>query len=176
MPREFEFQWDLITDIPQDWGSKLSESTTKLYMYQDSGERSSDATRDWTRLACECPGVSSESVGPQWPAMGVRDIYYYSSWNRGMLEQVSLKEVANTAITPTIVWPQAYPSAENWIKVSPSMALPTRARPCFPTASPSHQEACTSLLSTSIRGQTEWKPQSQKTNPNWWHRSQPFLT
>ena len=46
MPREFEFQWDLITDIPQDWGSKLSESTTKLYMYQDSGERSSDATRD----------------------------------------------------------------------------------------------------------------------------------
>ena len=36
--------------------------------------------------------------------------------------------------------------------------------PDFPTASPSHQEASTSLLSLSIRGQTEWKPQSQKTN------------
>ena len=31
----------------------------------------------------------------------------------------------------------------------------------YPTASPSHQEASTSLLSSSIRGQTEWKPQSQ---------------
>ena len=28
----------------------------------------------------------------------------------------------------------------------------------FPIASPSHQEASTSLLSLSIRGQTEWKP------------------
>ena len=33
-----------------------------------------------------------------------------------------------------------------------------------PSASPSHKEASTSLLSSSIRGQTEWKPQSQKTN------------
>ena len=29
-----------------------------------------------------------------------------------------------------------------------------------------HQEACTDLLSSSIRGQAEWKPQSQKTNQN----------
>ena len=33
----------------------------------------------------------------------------------------------------------------------------------LPTASPSHQEASTSLLSSSIKGQTEWKAQSQKT-------------
>ena len=57
------------------------------------------------------------------------------------------------------------------------MALPTWVRPCFPTASPSHQEACTSLLSSSIRGQTEeartiiqrppeWKSQSQRANQN----------
>ena len=32
------------------------------------------------------------------------------------------------------------------------------------TASPSHQEAFTSLLTLSIRGQREWKPQLQKTN------------
>jgi len=38
--------------------------------------------------------------------------------------------------------------------------------PVFPMACSSHQEACTCLLSSSssIRGQTEQKPQSQKTN------------
>ena len=38
---------------------------------------------------------------------------------------------------------QPHPSAENWIKDLLSMALPMRARPRFPTASPSHQEAST---------------------------------
>ena len=33
-----------------------------------------------------------------------------------------------------------------------------------PSVSLSHQEASISFLSLSIRGQTEWKPQSQKTN------------
>ena len=46
------------------------------------------------------------------------------------------------------------------------MALPTESDPAFPTASPSHQKACTNLLSSSIRRQTERKPQSQKTNQN----------
>ena len=36
--------------------------------------------------------------------------------------------------------------------------------PDCPTVSPSPQEASISLLSLSIRGQTEWKPQSQKTS------------
>ena len=34
----------------------------------------------------------------------------------------------------------------------------------FPPVSLSHQEASISLLSLSIRGQADWKPQSQKTN------------
>ena len=38
------------------------------------------------------------------------------------------------------------------------------APPGKPLASPSHQEASTSLLSLSVRGQTEGKPQSQKMN------------
>ena len=68
-------------------------------------------------------------------------------------------------------------SADNWIKDLLSMALSTRTRPSFPTASSSHQEAGTSLLSSSIRGKTEevWtitsqppeqKPQSQKASQN----------
>ena len=30
----------------------------------------SDPTRDWTRIACECLGVSGWGMGQQWPAMG----------------------------------------------------------------------------------------------------------
>ena len=41
---------------------------------------------------------------------------------------------------------------------------PLEQDPDSPTTSPSHQEASTSLLSFSIRGQTDWKSQSQKTN------------
>ena len=36
--------------------------------------------------------------------------------------------------------------------------------PVSPTVSLCHQEASISLLSFSIRGRTDWKPQSQKTN------------
>ena len=64
-----------------------------------------------------------------------------------------------------------------WIKDLLSMALPTRARPRFPKSTPSHQEACTSLLTSSIRSQTEerrttipqiseQKTQSQEANKN----------
>ena len=41
---------------------------------------------------------------------------------------------------------------------------PSEQDPISPSVSLSHQEASISLLSFSIRGQTEWKPQSQKTN------------
>ena len=38
---------------------------------QDPGERSSDPTRDWPRLARESPGVSDRGVGQWWPAAGL---------------------------------------------------------------------------------------------------------
>ena len=50
---------------------------------------------------------------------------------------------------------QPQPSTENWIKDLPSMALPIRTRPSFPTVSLSQQEASISLLSFSVRRQTE---------------------
>ena len=75
-------------------------------------------------------------------------------------------------LPPTIVWPQVnnregtqhYPSIENWIKVLLNMAWPITTRPISPSVSLSHQENSISLLSFSIRGQADWKPQSQKTN------------
>ena len=50
---------------------------------------------------------------------------------------------------------QPHPSADNWIQVLLSTALPTRANPSFPHSSPSYQEPCTGLLSLSTTGQTE---------------------
>ena len=41
---------------------------------------------------------------------------------------------------------------------------PSEQDPVSPTVSISYQEASISLLYLSFRGQTEWKPQSQKTN------------
>ena len=53
-----------------------------------------------------------------------------------------------------------HPSADNWIKVLLSKALPTTADPVFPITSPSRQVAYSSLLASSIRGQTEQEPES----------------
>ena len=50
--------------------------------------------RDWPRLACECPGVSSRRVGRQWPAAGS------GALNETVQEQDLLKEVAIIFITP----------------------------------------------------------------------------
>ena len=54
-------------------------------------------------------------------------------------------------------------------KTYPGYLLPIQVElfqkdPVSPSVSLSYQEVSISLLSLSIRGQTEWKPQSQKTN------------
>ena len=50
------------------------------------------------------------------------------------------------------------------LKIYWSWSRPSEQDPVSPSVSLSHQEASISLLSFSIRGQTEWKPQSQETN------------
>ena len=72
----------------------------------------------------------------------------------------------------TMVWPlvnnregtQAHPSIENWIKDLLNLAPSIRTRPSFPLSQSLPSGSFHSLLSFSIRGQTEWKPQSQETN------------
>ena len=49
------------------------------------------------------------------------------------------------------------------LKIYWACPCPPEQDPVFPMASPIHQAACTHLLSSSIRGQREWKPQSCKT-------------
>ena len=130
--------------------------------HQDPGERSSDPTRDWARLAHEYPEVSGGGMGQRWPAAGSGALSACMGpfeGGRGYLHYLH-----------HVVWSnnregtQTHPSTENWIKDLLSMAPPIRTRPSFPSVSLSHQEAFISLLSFSIRGQTKWKPQSQKTN------------
>ena len=129
---------------------------------QDPGERSSDLTRDWPRLACACPGVSSIGVGWWWPASGLGALSgAVHAWDL-------LKEVTIIFITSTIVRPQVnnregtqiHPSTKTWIKDFLSIAPLIRTRARSPSVSLSYQEASISLLSFSIRGQTDWKPQS----------------
>ena len=73
---------------------------TKPCVHQDPGERSSDHTRDWPRLAHECSGVSGRGVGWWWPAAesGALSAAVHA-WKL-------LKEVAIIFITSTIVWLQ----------------------------------------------------------------------
>ena len=53
---------------------------------------------------------------------------------------------------------------------------PSEQDPVSPSVTLSHQEASISLLSFSIRGQTEWKLQSQKTNQTDHMDHKPCLT
>ena len=50
------------------------------------------------------------------------------------------------------------------LKIYLAWSHPSEQDPDTLTASPFYQEVSTSLLSLFVRGQTEWKPQSQKTN------------
>ena len=65
-------------------GKRLLECTPPPCVHQDPGERSSDSTRDWARLACECLAVSGRGAGQQWSAKGSGHDYN-SPWTHSML-------------------------------------------------------------------------------------------
>ena len=137
---------------------------TKPCAHQDPGERSSDPTRNRPRHAHECQGVSSGGVGWWWPVAGSKAL------SAAMPAWDILKEVTVIFITSTIVQAQVKQQWGNtdlpinrkldywFIEHSTIHQKKTQ----FPPVSLSHQEASISLLSLPIRGQTEWKPQSQK--------------
>ena len=50
------------------------------------------------------------------------------------------------------------------LKIYWAWSCPSEQDPVSPSVSLSHQETSISFLFSSIRGQTDWKPQSQKTN------------
>ena len=119
--------------------------------------------RHHKRLTQICPEVSSRGVGQWWTAGGLGSLSVaVHAWD-------ILKEVAIIFITSTVVWlqvnsrkgAQLHALTENWIKDLLNVDPPIRTRPSFPLSF-SHQEASWSFLSFTIKGQTDWKPQSQK--------------
>ena len=139
---------------------------TEPCTYQDPGERSRDPTRDWPRLplsvqslwqrrgtaeACFRVGgdeSSSACVGPFEGSLLYLH-YLHHSLAPGQITVREHRPALQQKIGLKIYWAWPHPSEQD--PVSPSVSL-------------SHQEASISLSSFSIRGQTDWKPQSQKTN------------
>ena len=164
-PREFDLKaigiW--LQNFHRIGKTDSWRAQTKSCAHQDPEERSSDPTREWARLACECPGVSGGGMGWQWLPWGhrhwIQQSLHKSFWRRSPLLPLPYHREGT----------QPHLLTENWIKDLLSMAP---NGPDSPTASLSHQEGSTSLLSLSIRGKTEWKPQLQKTNqPDYLHYS-----
>ena len=99
---------NLTLDASGIWLQKLHRTgetvswraQTRPCAHQDPGEKSSDPTRDWPRLACECPEVSNREVGWWWPAAGS------GALSAAVYPQDLLKEVVFIFITSTIVWSQ----------------------------------------------------------------------
>ena len=121
-------------ELTLDWETNTWRAQTELCEHQGPGERSSDPTRHWPRLARKCPGVSGRGLGWWWPAAGFGPLSTaVHTWDL-------LKDVAIIFITSTIVWPQVnsregtqlQPSTENWIKDLLSVAPPIRTRPSPP--------------------------------------------
>ena len=134
---------------------------TKSCVHQDQGERSSDPTRDWVRLAWECLGVSGRVLGWQWLPWGWGTDYSSPGISPLQGHHCPYHSLASDHYREGT---QPHPSTENWIQDLLNMAPPIRARPIFPHSQSLPSGSFHSLLSLSIRGQTEWKPQLKKTN------------
>ena len=122
-------------------------------------------------------GLSSESMISQ--SSGNYDCFWY--WQHSCIK-ILLSEWVASGQTASREGAQLHLSAD-MIK-DLSMDLPTEQDPVFPAASLSPQEACTSLLSSSIRKEKKQGSQSHRLQnenhnhrkPNWSHESQPCVT
>ena len=59
VPKEFdvEGQWDVITELPQDWGNRLLAPKKKRVCTR-AQEKGAVTPRETGTDVCECPGVS----------------------------------------------------------------------------------------------------------------------
>ena len=167
-PREFYFggQWDLITELAQDWGNRFSQGTIKTLCASGPSRKEQwphkrlSQTGLWvsrsfwqrrgSTVACHGVGaldtpVLAQSIGRTLPLLPLPLPYFglRANYREGT---------------------QPNPSRKNWIKDLQSMAPLIKARPRICHSQPLLSGSFHKLLSLPIRGQTEWKPQWQKTN------------
>ena len=101
-------------ELTQVWGNRLLEGTNRTCVHQDPGERSSDPTRHWPRLA----DVSRSLQQRRGSAVACCKV------EGTECSSALLKNVDTIFITSTIVWPQLnnregtqpHLWTENWIK------------------------------------------------------------
>ena len=91
----------------------LLKDINKTCAHQDPGEKSSHLKRDRARLACECPGVSGQGVGQQWPAAGSGALITAilggtMCWHKSFCSFEGFRSNYRER--------QPQPSVENWIK------------------------------------------------------------
>ena len=124
-----------LPELTQDWEIDSWRHKQNL-VHQDPGERSRDPTRDWPRLARECPGVSSGGAGHWWPAAGLEAVSVAGyAWD--LVKEVTIRSPASSPPQLGLrsnnrEGTQPHPSTENWIKNLLSMALRIRTRTSFP--------------------------------------------
>ena len=125
----------MIIDIPQDRGNRLLEGTNKALCSPGPSRREQWPHRRLTDL----PGSIWEPLAEVWVGSQGHGLQQsWQLWHAG----TSHFEMAITAVTPTIVWPQVsyregtepHPSAENLIKDLLSIPPPPhiRTRPSLP--------------------------------------------
>ena len=140
-----EGQQDLITGFPKDWGKQRLQVwrvQTKFCMRQD--QRRGAVTPQEIKTELHASG----GMGWQWLTTGIWALegppWHKPSWSSPLtLPQTQPWVWVASGQATTREGLQPHSSADNWIKALLGKALPTRA--VFPTASPSHQEAYTSL-------------------------------
>ena len=59
-----------LPELTQDWGNRLLEGIKRTLCEPGPKRKKQWPTKDWFRLSCECPGVSSRGMGRWWPAAG----------------------------------------------------------------------------------------------------------
>ena len=130
-------------------------------VHQVPGDRSSDPTRDWPTLACECPGVSGiwpESVMACSRVEGTeRSCVCKGPFEKGWSYLHYLHHSLASGQTTGREHSPAY-QQKIGLKIYWAWPRPAEQDPASPSVSLSHQEASMSVLSFSISGQTEWKP------------------
>ena len=178
--------------VRHDWATSLSLFTfmhwkrkwqpTPLFLPGESQGRepcglpsmgSHRVGHDWSDLAAavaaavhtltrECPGASGRGLGQRWPAVGLGALSVaVPAWE--ILREVNLHHTLASGQTTGREHSSTF-QRKIGLKTYWAWPSPSEQDPVSPSVSLSHQEASISLLPFSIRGKTDWKPQTQKTN------------
>ena len=160
-PRNDRYYFCLYFCFTQGWGNRLLEDTNKTLCTPRPRKK-----EQWPhkRLTQICSWVSKslwQRSGLAVACCRVRGMECTSAWN--LLKEIYLHYLHHSLASGQTTGREHSPANQQKIglKIYWAWPPPIRTRPSFPL---SQSKASISFFSFSIRGQTEWKPQSQKPN------------